>query len=46
VGGGDLGRLFIAWGPCGDCAADLDRDGSVDGSDLGQLFAAWGDCPG
>lgn len=45
VGGADLGRLFIEWGPCpGGCAADLDGDGVVGGSDLGLLFAAWGDC--
>ncbi len=44
VGGGDLGRLFIAWGTCDDCDADLDGDGSVGGSDLGLLFIAWGPC--
>lgn len=45
VGGADLGRLFVSWGPCPKgCDADLDGDGIVGGSDLGLLFASWGDC--
>ncbi len=44
VRGSDFGRLFIGWGDCSDCAADL--DGVVGGSDLGLMSIAWGDCPG
>ena len=45
VGGSDLGLMFIDWGACGDCGADLDDDGVVGGSDLGLLFVEWGACP-
>ena len=44
TGGGDLGLLFVSWGPCIDCPADLNADERVDGKDLGLLFIGWGDC--
>lgn len=44
TGGGDLGLLFVSWGPCVDCPADLNADERVDGKDLGLLFIGWGDC--
>ena len=44
TGGGDLGLLFVSWGPCVDCPADLNTDDQVDGKDLGLLFVGWGDC--
>ena len=44
VGGADLGRLFVEWGPCTGCVSDLNGDGVVDGTDLGRIFVDWGDC--
>jgi hypothetical protein len=37
--------MFIDWGTCGDCRADLDEDGVVGASDVGLLFVEWGACP-
>jgi hypothetical protein len=45
VDGSDLGQLLAAWGPCAECAFDLNGDGIVDGADLGEMLAAWGACP-
>ena len=44
VDGGDLGAMFVAWGPCEDCEADLSQDGTVGGADIGLLIVGWGPC--
>lgn len=41
VSGADLGILLASWGPCLDCAQDLDSNGVVDGADLLMLLELW-----
>ena len=41
VGPSDLKTLSAAWGPCVDCAADLNGDGQVDMRDTLALLADW-----
>ena len=38
---GDLLILLQAWGPCGQCAEDLDELGDVGFGDLLALLASW-----
>ncbi|MFK7960629.1 MAG: glycoside hydrolase family 9 protein, partial [Phycisphaerales bacterium] len=42
VGVGDLLAVLAAWGPCADCPADRNGDGTVDVNDLLSVLAAWG----
>ena len=35
------GLLAGTWGPCTDCAGDLNGDGVVDGADVGALLGCW-----
>lgn len=45
VGGGDLNRVLLEWGPCGpgsECEADLNGDGVVDGADQSIVLEHWG----
>ncbi len=44
VDGGDLGSIIGAWGPCDDCAQDLDQNGVVNSADLGLFLSLWGPC--
>lgn len=44
VDGGDLGSIIGAWGPCDDCAQDLDQNGIVNSADLGLFLSLWGPC--
>ncbi len=41
VNAADLAVLLGSWGPCRDCAADLNSDGAVDASDLALLLGDW-----
>jgi len=41
VNGADLGVLLASWGPCTDCAQDLDSSGAVDDMDLLMLLELW-----
>ena len=40
----DLAAIFGSWGPCADCAADIDRSGVVNGDDLAIRLAGRGPC--
>lgn len=44
VGVTDLLAAIGVWGPCSDCAADLDGDGIVGVTDLLAIIGQWGDC--
>jgi hypothetical protein len=49
VGGSDLNRVLLAWGPCGvgeECPADLNADGVVDGADQSIVLEHWGSTAG
>ena len=35
----------VSWGPCKDCPADFDGNGTVGASDLLALLANWDPCP-
>ena len=42
-----VGFVSLVWSASvGDCAGDLNSDGSVDGADLTIILAAWGACDG
>ena len=32
------------WGPCSNCASDVNGDGVVDVSDMLEVVGAWGPC--
>ncbi|MCH2135727.1 MAG: hypothetical protein MK101_03985 [Phycisphaerales bacterium] len=41
----DVTAVLDVWGQtCGDCRADVDKDGHVTMLDLIEVLAAWGDC--
>ncbi len=42
----DLAQVLGTWGPCNDCPAGFNGDGTVRLFDLALLLGAWGPCPG
>ncbi|MBM4111723.1 MAG: hypothetical protein FJ254_10315, partial [Phycisphaerae bacterium] len=44
VNGADLAQVLSRWGPCTDCAMDLNGDGQVNGPDVAIVLSNWGPC--